>query len=326
MQQYLKDLVKKFSKTWYRYPAGIAIASAVYYLVQMYAWSFCLSNIITPLVLLAIFWVFEVKSIKRLLIIGAVACLAFGGVWIAMSASYYDHVPTKPLASSEDGIVYDGTVTPFIGTTSTQFNFTVAVKASPTTPIGNVTLIYANIQFSGSLAHNNTMTLLERTNTSARYYYVTTLEHNVNQFIFNAEVNGTWHLAGQWIQTYFRPLPSVAIDGPTLKNPAGVALDMMLFGIYLAYANNYPIFAIILFLIWWTRRTRKMREDQLKRWESERTERESEQRKGKKDKAKVPSIQRAMGKEKDETFVCSECGADVPADATVCPKCGERFD
>jgi ribosomal protein L40E len=33
-----------------------------------------------------------------------------------------------------------------------------------------------------------------------------------------------------------------------------------------------------------------------------------------------------MGLEKEEGFVCSECGADVPADAKKCPKCGEKFD
>jgi ribosomal protein L40E len=33
-----------------------------------------------------------------------------------------------------------------------------------------------------------------------------------------------------------------------------------------------------------------------------------------------------MGLEKEEGFVCSECGADVPAEAKACPKCGEKFD
>jgi hypothetical protein len=27
-----------------------------------------------------------------------------------------------------------------------------------------------------------------------------------------------------------------------------------------------------------------------------------------------------------DTFACSECGEDVPADADVCPSCGARFD
>ena len=28
----------------------------------------------------------------------------------------------------------------------------------------------------------------------------------------------------------------------------------------------------------------------------------------------------------DETFKCSECGTDVPANAEKCPMCGSRFD
>jgi ribosomal protein L40E len=38
---------------------------------------------------------------------------------------------------------------------------------------------------------------------------------------------------------------------------------------------------------------------------------------------------RAQTKERmvrDEKFVCSECGAEVPADADKCPGCGEKFD
>jgi ribosomal protein L40E len=27
-----------------------------------------------------------------------------------------------------------------------------------------------------------------------------------------------------------------------------------------------------------------------------------------------------------EKFICSECGAEVPADAKECPQCGERFE
>ncbi len=29
---------------------------------------------------------------------------------------------------------------------------------------------------------------------------------------------------------------------------------------------------------------------------------------------------------KDDYFQCSECGAEVPGDSTVCPKCGAKFD
>ena len=33
-----------------------------------------------------------------------------------------------------------------------------------------------------------------------------------------------------------------------------------------------------------------------------------------------------MKPKKTDFFQCSECGAEVPSDAKVCPKCGAKFD
>ena len=33
-----------------------------------------------------------------------------------------------------------------------------------------------------------------------------------------------------------------------------------------------------------------------------------------------------MRRKKDDFFQCSACGAEVPGDAQVCPKCGAKFD
>jgi ribosomal protein L40E len=81
-------------------------------------------------------------------------------------------------------------------------------------------------------------------------------------------------------------------------------------------------YLIIIAMIWWTRRARRMRRQQLEKWEKEHEKADGEKPK---EASKVPSLASAMGKD-DESFVCSECGADVPADAAVCPKCGEKFD
>jgi predicted amidophosphoribosyltransferase len=46
-------------------------------------------------------------------------------------------------------------------------------------------------------------------------------------------------------------------------------------------------------------------------------------------------MEKAKGQQKDssksigskvEKLVCSECGTEVPADAKVCPQCGEKFE
>ena len=66
-----------------------------------------------------------------------------------------------------------------------------------------------------------------------------------------------------------------------------------------------------------------MREKQIEKWQAEHAKEEAEKPKTR--TSKVPSLDATMGNV-EEGFVCSECGADVPADATVCPKCGEKFD
>jgi rubrerythrin len=77
-------------------------------------------------------------------------------------------------------------------------------------------------------------------------------------------------------------------------------------------------------MVWWMRRARRLREDSVKRFEEKRREVEA---KVPKDDTKVPSLQRAMGLEPEpSTFVCSDCGADVPAEARKCPVCGEKFE
>ena len=43
-------------------------------------------------------------------------------------------------------------------------------------------------------------------------------------------------------------------------------------------------------------------------------------------KKNAPPPSAGASKEKKEKFVCSECGAEVPADSDKCPHCGEKFE
>ncbi len=96
----------------------------------------------------------------------------------------------------------------------------------------------------------------------------------------------------------------------------------------LIFIQFFPMYAIMVFMIWWTKRARRMREQQISKWEAESRKKIAEEKaKEQKEDTKVPSLAKAMGLEPaGDTFVCSECGTDVPSDATVCPKCGEKFD
>ena len=45
-------------------------------------------------------------------------------------------------------------------------------------------------------------------------------------------------------------------------------------------------------------------------------------------KVKDMMVEKQMEAERaeDDSFECSECGAEIPEDAKVCPKCGAVFD
>ncbi len=330
MMKYLNELLAKFSKTPFVIPAGIAIATGVYALVLMYAGGFCLSGLIAPVVLLGVMWQLGVKGVKKLLIVGAVACLVFSGVWAWYYTDFYQHTDPVMGTSTETVIsngvtvpmMADGMVTPLFGTSSTVFNFTVTFNLpdnSTVWPIEEVSVATANINFPSAESHNYSMLMAPSTdNKTAHYYHSRTVSKPVNQFIFWAKINGTWIVA-----TEHRGGAEYAMNGPIYKDSYAVVVPLIPVGIVQTFVSFYPVYALLLLMIWWTRRARKMR---VEAYEKAVAEKENETKDIPKEDTKVPSLAKAMGLEKGEDFVCSECGADVPAEAKVCPKCGEKFD
>jgi ribosomal protein L40E len=330
MKKYLNELLAKFSKTPYVIPTGMAIAAGVYALVLMYAGTFCLSGLIAPVVLLGVMWQLGVKGVKKLLIIGAASCLVFSGVWAWYYTDYYQHVDPAMATSTETVVsnnitvpmMADGLVTPLFGTSSTVFNFTVMFNLpdnSTTWPIENVSMAIANINFPSAESHNYSMLRVASVdNKTAHYYYSGTVSKPVNQFIFWANINGNWVVA-----TEHRGGNEYALNGPTYKDSYAVVAPLIPVGLVQVFVSFYPIYALLLLMIWWTKRARKMR---VESYEKAVSEKEKETKDIPKEDKKVPSLAKAMGLEKGEDFVCSECGADVPAVAKVCPKCGEKFD
>jgi hypothetical protein len=113
------------------------------------------------------------------------------------------------------------------------------------------------------------------------------------------------------------------LPGPMSKDTNAILSLMLPLSLISTFVSVFPLYGLIVVMIWWTRRTRRMRKDQMEKWEEEHAKEEA--KKPKQD-AKVSLQRKAMGLEDEGTFVCSECGADVPAAATKCPKCGEKFE
>ena len=322
----LKQRLSEFSKTKFAIPAAIAIACLVYYLVLIFLTTACLVNLIAPLILLALLWKIGIKRVRRLLMIGAVATFFFAAILTAVVVGQLQHIDPAP-AESTDGSV-TGSVDPWYVDKGVPFTFRVTVNVTdPAKIVNSVHVRFVSSAAFSTSDQNLTLdsagqtTYTDANNVThyiSNYTLTTTTSKPINQFIFKVDLNGTWVTAGEIAsndQMY-------SLQGPTYKDSWAIASVVSLWAVQIDFYTVFGPYAIVLGMIWWTRRARRMREKQIEKWQAEQKKEEAEKPKS---GSKVPSLDAAMGKV-EEGFVCSECGADVPADATVCPKCGEKFE
>lgn len=322
LEEQLKKLFNWLSKQPYAVPLVIALTCGVYYLSIAYLSTVCLGNLLAPLFMLGMLWGIRVRRIKKLLVIGLIAGVFFSAILTVYIVTFFQHVEPAD-ALSEDKTTMVGNVSPMFGGKQTLFAFNLTVNitnVSQTVTQANV-LVY-QLGFSDSVDGNYTMNLVDITDTSTgrvyRYTYTTLLQMPINQFLFRANISGDWTSAG-----HYSELGQLSyIQGPMYTDSWAVAAPVIPAAIQSSYLYVFGPYAILVAMIWWTRRARRMRQEQLEKWEKERAKEEAEKPK---EVSKVPSLDATMGKV-EEGFVCSECGADVPADANVCPKCGEKFD
>jgi ribosomal protein L40E len=328
LQKKLKELYGKFAKTPFAIPVAVALSCLVFYASVAYLSTACLSNMLAPLFLIGMLWSINVKSTKKLLVIGVVAVALFSMILCFFLVNSLQHADQTVL-KSEDGKTMSGSLSPWFGGPDTTFTYNLTITLdNDTLDVGSVRLLLFNLDQSGGDENNVSMTLVssyvDNTTTpgvTTRYYnysYSTLLDTPINQFLFKADIGDEWLTAADF-DALGNPF---YIQGPIYKDTWEVAKPLIPSAIQYGFIYVFGPYLIIIAMIWWTRRARRMRKEQLAKWEKER---EKDDAQKPKEASKVPSLATAMGKDED-TFVCSECGADVPSDATVCPKCGEKFD
>ena len=321
----LKQWLKDFSKTKYAIPAIIALSCLVYYGVVLTISTVCLGNLIAPLFLLALLWKSGVRRVRKLLLIGAIATLLFSAILIVVFVTQLQHMDPV-VAESIDGRI-TGTLDPWYVDKNEPFTFRLTANLTdPNMTVNSVHVQLVGIETFDTVDNNYTMTLeSEHINNVANvsYYiydftFTASTTKPVSFFKFWVDLDGTVVAAGH-VDTRNEVN---YIQGPIFKDSFAIAGLVALSAIQIDFFQLYAPYAMILGMIWWTRRARRMREKQVEKWQAEQAK---EDAKKPKTSSKVPSLDAAMGKT-EEGFVCSECGADVPADATVCPKCGEKFE
>jgi ribosomal protein L40E len=332
LQKKLKEWYRKFGKTPIAIPVVVVLACGVFYISLAYLGAICLANMLAPLFMLGMLWSIGIKRVKKLIMIGVVTAVFFSSILAVFLVNNLQHVQPEN-ALSEDGKTIVGTLSPWFGGTESTFSYNLTIAlTNETKHVESAHVIIFKLGQSGGKEFNNSMTPSSswnstdlNTNVTTWYYnytYVTQLATPINQFMFKANISGAgswkWYDAG-----HYNDLGNVYfLQGPIYKDSWAVTKPILISAFEYGYINVFGPYAIILGMIWWTRRARRMRQKQIDKWETEHAKSESEKPKP---VSKVPSLATAMGKE-DDSFVCSECGADVPADAEVCPKCGEKFD
>ena len=330
LMKLLNEQFMKFKKTPYTIPVAIGLTAGLHYLMLLYMMGSCWIGLLPPLLLFVLFWYFDIRRVKKLLLYGFIGCTVLMVVSTAVLVSWIQSLDTKEaLSSGEDPILVNGFVDPEEGSDTTPFTYNITLRQKNDSFV-NISDIDVRVLIGswGKEPRNESMnpvnivgTVVDNGNYTEHYYEFTTmLSDPINQFEFRALINGTWVAATDYYDE--EPVSSV---GPIFSDPWAVAVPILFnITLYQSYLQFFAIYAILCGMVWWMRRARRQRAKAIEEWEKKRKEMEA---KPTDEDARVPSLSRAMGLEKEpDTFVCSECGVDVRADAKRCPSCGEKFD
>ncbi|HDP96172.1 MAG TPA: zinc-ribbon domain-containing protein, partial [Euryarchaeota archaeon] len=208
------------------------------------------------------------------------------------------------------------------GNRSTLYNYSITVvndnvtsDICPYVNIGELKGISIDDWNKSMLDH-----FLNEDNTSVTYYLLTHANGTINLFSFSVSVNGVWYEAGNLNDgTVF------AVQGPIDESTLAVLGYLSIYMFFTVMQLAFPVFLILLLFL---RFMYKSQEAKRKMLESYRKKKLEDDGKGGPDMGDPERSRRlsAFGDGSDEMFVCSECGADVPATAKFCPNCGESFE
>jgi hypothetical protein len=254
----------------------------------------CLSILFAGIVMLALpYWLKE-RNMRTLALNGVVvfliATLIFGALF-AQTLSGNDPVP---VASEFSGgaILSNATVTPGRGPPGASYNFT----ANLTVPGGVDASMYAvflNLTTIDGTESPVSMAAVDPLDTDLsdgkRYYAYLSVGDRIYLFWFAVRIeNGS---AFSWFESPWQIGPITA--------GYGTFFGFSLYYGALALILPVSFYFIVLMLYWWTQRAKAER-----------------RRLG-------MAVETAST---DSGFMCTNCGADVPAEAKNCPKCGAAFE
>jgi ribosomal protein L40E len=284
----LKGRFLKFRTNKYAIYVGLALTFIVCSLLLLYSsYLICFGLLLVALAGYYIPVLFGMKSKKKLAVWGIVLILLLAVPYSLTTIDQQKNAESTKIGTA-DGSMSNGTVTPFYGNASTVHVFSVEVTNST---YSNVRVIVYDVQTSAVIV-NETMDSEDGT----LYTYSTTL---VNKTSY-----GYWFAAdapGDYVTT------SGSNYGPLHVDDTALFIYWYPLILLVLFIEVGVLYFLLLFMGFWIDRTRARQADAQKR--------------------QGPNVTLPPAKGgKEEKFICSECGAEVPASADRCPQCGERFD
>ncbi|HYM41027.1 MAG TPA: zinc ribbon domain-containing protein [Thermoplasmata archaeon] len=292
----------------------------------------CLGIILPPVTVFVIpYWLGE-RRMKRLalyivpvlvialILIAALQTQAVVGQGKPNLSSGVD--PATPAARLPAITLWNGTVDPFNApSANATYAFHVRLKQGPGANLSRAS-VYLNMSELAGLS-DNLLSPIPMVKDSSR----------------NA-TNGTWYVAWRPLDTNVYAFQFFASDGRGNQTFSSPVLAPVLapwsnfYGIWLVSIGEFMIYPasfyfVILFMYWYTIRTRRLRERMIQA----RGEKLDLKKEGAKEgevavkdaTAKPPAPTREKSR-KVAAFTCTNCGADVTDADTKCPKCGAVFE
>lgn len=291
----------------------------------------CFGTLLIAISAYAIPRYFGLKDVKRLMIWGVVFLFLISGAAMMFTESFYGSGQMQTVSSS-DGTLSNASVDPYTLNELGIYRFTVIDVESDYDEIilqlGTVETVYLTYITGGQLMNYTMSEDLNYTGTGIKYYVDVALEPGNNHFFvikgYKSSVLVSYTSISPW---------------PTLINESDANIFYFMGNFYYLSLNVGLPFFVLAFFSWWIRRNMdrtiaRMREEgRIPPLETICPQcgqpNPNSVRACKQCGGPLPVFQPIAARvqaSKKETFICSECGADVDDEATVCPKCGEPFD
>jgi hypothetical protein len=290
-----KERFEEFKKTKWAIPIGLAITIVVCIVLLLTTWYMCFSYAIIAILAFAIPYYFGMTGLKKLALFGLVLFVILGVSFGIYTADFYKNLEGDPVSSSDD-VLTNGTMESIGGD---EFKYQVFLAD------GNgseevVVLVGGN--FGAVLVHNETMDPWGSSTSEGQLYgkNLTVEDDDLYTYRFGTSVDGDE--GTKWVYT-------ISGIGPLRMPQTDFVISWIISDILVVFLNIGILFFILLGIVFWTKSSRK-------RYENIQRER---------DQLGLPE-EPPDEIVSDEKFVCSECGMEVPADATECPQCGEVFE